>query len=73
MTLTFENINFNDILFSILKELCLVLIIYENNSSNEEMCVRIEIEEKDVKHFLGYFSSMSNTEWINYKTITPKK
>ena len=64
--------NFNDKLFSTLKELSLTLIIDENNSSSEEMYVRLEIEEKDViKPFLVYFFSMSNTEWINYKTIIP--
>ena len=51
---------------------CLTFIIDENNAS-KEMCVRLEIEEKDVKPFLDYFSSMNNTEWINYKAITPKK
>ena len=65
--------NFNDTLFSTLKELSLTLIIDENNSSSEEMYAQLEIEEKHVKPFLDYFSSMSNTEWINYKSITPKK
>ena len=66
----FENINFNDALFSKLKKLCLTFIIDENNAS-KEMCDGIV--EKDVKLFPYYFSSTSNTEWINYKTITPKK
>ena len=39
MALTFENINFNDALFSKLKELCL--------TASKEMYVRLEIEEKD--------------------------
>ena len=73
MALTFENINFNDTLFSKLKEVFLTVITYENYSSSEEICARLEIEEEDVKPFPGYFSRMSNTEGINYKTIAPKK
>ena len=71
MALPFENISFNDALFSKLKKIyiCLTLSIDENNAS-KEICD--EIIEKDVKLFMDYFSSMSNTGWINYKTITPK-
>ena len=69
MALTFENINFNDTLFSKLKEFSL--------SSMKIIPIArkctLEMEEKNVNSFLGHFSSMSNSEWINYKAITLKK
>ena len=37
----------------------------DENNPSKETYVRLKIEEKDVKPFLDYFSSMSNTEWIN--------
>ena len=60
MALTSEIINFNDALFSKLKELYTTLITEENNSSGEKICVRLEIKEKDVEPFVDNFSSMSN-------------
>ena len=42
------------------------LIIDDKNSNSEEMCVRLEIEKKVLNL---HFSSISNIECINYKTI----
>ena len=71
MALTIENINFKDTLFEKLKETLPSLTIDESISNNEEICLRVQIEEKDGQPFLDYFSRISNTEWINY--TPPKK
>lgn len=63
-----------DKLFPKLKEIQPSIIVDESNSCNTEICLRLELEQKDVKPFLDYYSSISNTDWINYrKTKAPEK